>query len=189
MSSKELFPADVREVMDYIEQGDVLKGPYLAVTHDGAGNGTASETQDSFANLEEALLLYQDQDVEPPCYFLLDITADALGDIPPASGEEQRSLARALILDEEEQDFYGMMKKRLEGQADELGLKPDQLNHLADIISSDLLQIARARLLCKEPHPYFEAMFNVYKNQGLPVGWVGSESASDGQFIIYMRQV
>lgn len=68
-----------------------------------------------------------------------------------------------------------------------MGLKPDQLNHLADIISSDLFQIARARLLGKEPHPYFEEMFNIYKNQGLPVGWVGGESAAEGQFIIYTR--
>ncbi|MCP1136992.1 hypothetical protein NKT34_27445 [Paenibacillus polysaccharolyticus] len=187
MTSKEIFPVNVREIIDYIEHGDVLKGPYLSVTHDGAVTGTAFETQDSFTNLEEALIFYQEEDVEPPCYFLLDITADALGDIPPASGEEQKSLDRAFILYEEEQDFYGIMKKKLEGQAPELGLKPDQLNHLADIISSDLFQIARARLLGKEPHPYFEEMFNIYKNQGLPVGWVGGESAAEGQFIIYTR--
>lgn len=188
MSSKELFPANVREVMDYVEHGDVLKGPYLSVNHGGAVDGAVSERQHPFANLEEALLFYQDEDVEPPYYFLLDITSDALGDVPPASGEEQKSLAREFILYEEEHDFYSIMKKKLEGQAPELGLKPDQLNHLADMISSDLFQIARARLLCKEPHPYFEAMFNVYKNQGLPVGWIGSESTAEGQFIIYMRQ-
>ncbi|MCM3134341.1 hypothetical protein M3629_16225 [Paenibacillus polysaccharolyticus] len=185
MTSKEIFPTDVREVLDYIEHGDVLKGSYHSITHGGAMNGTASETQDPYTNLEEALQFYQDEDVEPPYHFLLDITADALGDIPPASGDQERSLDRAFILYEEEQDFYGMMKKKLEGQSPELGLKPDQLNHLADIVSSDLLQIARARLLCKEPHPYFEAMLNVYKNQGLPVGWIGSEFASEGHFVIY----
>ncbi|MGF6353086.1 hypothetical protein ABIE27_000995 [Paenibacillus sp. 4624] len=187
MTSKEIFSLDVREVLDYIEHGDILKRPYLPFADGVAVDGAASEAPNPFTNLEEALIFYQDEDVEPPFYFLLDITADASGDIPPASGEEQRSLAQAFILYEEEQDFYGIMKNKLEGMVDELCLKPDQLNHLADIISGDLFQIARARLLCKEPHPYFESMFNVYKNQGMPVGWIGSESASEGRFVIYRR--
>ena len=111
MTSKEIFPADVREVLDYMEHGNVLKGSYRSITHGGSMNGTVSETHDPFANLEEALLFYQNEDVEPPYYFLLDITADALGDIPPATGEQGKSLARGLILYEEEQDFYSMMKK------------------------------------------------------------------------------
>lgn len=187
MTSKEIFPVNVREIIDYIEHGDVLKRAYFPVTDGVTTDEDASEVPNPFTNLEEALLFYQDQDVEPPYYFLLDITADASGDIPPASGDQEKSLARAFIMYEEEQDFYGIMKKKLEGQAPELGLKPDQINHLADIISGDLFQIARARLLCKEPHPYFEEMFNVYKNQGLPVGWIGSESASEGHFVIYTR--
>lgn len=187
MTSKDLFPVNVREIMDYIEHGDVLKRPYHPIADGFVVDEAGSETPNPFMNLEEALIFYQDEDVEPPYYFLLDITADASGDIPPASGDQEKSLARAFIMYEEEQDFYGIMKKKLEGMVDELRLTPDQLNHLADIISGDLFQIARARLLCKEPHPYFEAMFNVYNNQGLPVGWIGSESASEGHFVIYSR--
>ncbi|WP_145335201.1 hypothetical protein [Paenibacillus xylanexedens] len=187
MTSKEIFPVNVREIIDYMEYGNVLKGAYPPVTDGVTADVAASEAPNPFTNLEEALLFYQDEDVEPPFYFLLDITADASGDIPPASGDQEKSLARAFIMYEEEQDFYGIMKKKLEGLADELHLKPAQINHLADIISGDLFQIARARLLCKEPHPYFEEMFNVYKNQGLPVGWIGSESASEGHFVIYSR--
>ncbi|WP_342553456.1 hypothetical protein [Paenibacillus sp. FSL R7-0652] len=187
MSSKELFPADVREVIDYLEHGDVLKGPYSSAAPNTTVDGAGSEKSGLFTNLEEALLFYQDEDAAPPYYFLLDITADASGDIPPASSEEERTLARALILYEEAHDFYGIMKKRIAGLADELSLQPAYVNLLADIISGDLYQIAKARLLCREPHPYFEAMFEVYKNQGMPVGWVGSESASEGQFIIYTR--
>lgn len=67
-----------------------------------------------------------------------------------------------------------MINQRIKHLSGELQLQSATVSYLADIISGDLFQIAKARLLCKEPHPYFEAMFEIYKNQGLPVGWSGA---------------
>lgn len=72
MSHTDIFPAAVCEVIDFIEHGDMLQKPFPASTN---ANKTmvdyGSQSHGLFANLEEALLFYQDEDVEPPAIFCL----------------------------------------------------------------------------------------------------------------------
>ncbi len=194
MTSKDRFPEPVREVIDFIECGKLLSGPYLV---EAPSTNQAVQTPVDYIEvstaaiqfnaLEEALLCYQDQDVEPPYYFLPDITAEALGDIPVATSEEQRELNRALIEYEEEHNFYEVIKERMIPLATELNIEMRYVDLLADMISGDLYHCVKARLLMEDSHPYFEQMLNVYRQQGLPVGWIGSESPEDGEFVIYTR--
>ncbi|MFD1885982.1 hypothetical protein [Paenibacillus wenxiniae] len=200
MPAKDMFPPQVQEVIDFIEKGDVLTGTYRAAVESihvatqlpEESHGKMIEIHTSnhlFTDLQEALEFYRDEDVEPPYYFLLDITAEALGDIPAATDDEQRQLQRALIEYEEEHDFYRLIKERMTPLATELHIESEHVDQVADIISGDLYHCATARLLMKQPHPYFEQMFHIYRNQGMPVGWVGSELPDEGKFVIYAQRV
>ncbi|OWR29619.1 hypothetical protein CDO73_15665 [Saccharibacillus sp. O23] len=192
MIDKSIFPADVQEVLDWAENGEFLNGLYREKTDRAAVSEHRSGRvgivkSGPFAGLEEALRFEQDQDLEPPYVFLQDIVDDAAGDIPPAADGAQKELARALIFYEEEQDFPKKLMAKLAPLAAENGLKAELLAALADKIGSELYQCAKARLLAEERHPFFETLFAIYKNQGLPVGWIGGESADDGQFVVYAR--
>lgn len=194
MQSKDVFPARVREVIDLIEQGDVLSGTYKEsvpmvdiATQTPKYYIEMSTPANLFNDLQEALQFYQDEDIEPPYYHLPDITAEALGDIPAATSDEQRALNRALIEYEEEHNFYELIKERIAPLAAKLHIEDEEASLVADIISSDLYHCAKARLLLEEPHPYFEHMLSIYRNQGMPIGWIGSEAPDEGEFIIYTR--
>jgi hypothetical protein len=198
MHAKDIFPSSVQEIIDFIEGGHLLTGRYQAALEtirldaqipDSHGSSIEIHTSTGlFTDLQEALGFYQDEDVEPPYYFLLDITAEALGAIPLATNEQQRQLQRALIEYEEAHDFYALIKERITPLAAELHIESEQIDLVADIISGDLFHCAKARLLMEEPHPYFEQMFDVYRNQGMPVGWFGRELPEEGNFIVYAQR-
>ncbi|WP_322923149.1 hypothetical protein [Paenibacillus campi] len=198
MQTQPIFPPSVREVIDFIEHGALLSEPYqgqlqtISVTAQlperYGGEIEVSVSNLLFTDLQQALDFYGNEDVEPPYYFLLDMTVEASGDIPAAATEAQKQLARALIEYEEERNFYNLIKERIAALAAELQIEDEHIAHVADIISGDLYQCAKARLLLEEPHPYFEQMLTIYQNQGMPVGWFGSERLDEGQFIIYAQR-
>ncbi|OWA36875.1 hypothetical protein B9G55_02005 [Saccharibacillus sp. O16] len=187
MNETHVFPLAVQEVLTFIAKGELLNGAYqresAAEVNEDALIGI--ERHGPFTRLDEALSFYQDQDVEPPYVFLPDMVEDADGDIPPAADASMRELARALILYEEEQDFVQVVLKRLTLRAAGLELTPQMMALLADKISGELYLCAKARLLAAEPHPFFETLFSIYRNQELPVGWIGEADTEDGRFVVY----
>lgn len=176
MINEEIFPKKVREVIEYVRSGDFLKGPY---------KGFLDEER-LITDAKKAIEIYTDQDVEPPLYFLLDITQDASGDIPYGDDEKLRELKISLIEFEEQIDFHSLILNRL-GHLQESKINKSEMALLADAIGSDLFLCAKARLLIEDSHPYFERIFDIYKNQGFPCGWIGGDNSREGDFLIYSK--
>lgn len=178
MIDKSVFPANVVEVFDFIVNGDFLATAYM---------GKVSPDL-LIEDLNSALENYTDQDVEPPDYFLLDITADASGEIPAAPENSDLSdLKYKLIEYDEQEDFYEVILNKISLISEDLGINKEKSKLLADAISGDLYKCAEARLFLKKSHPYFERFFEIYKNQGFPCGWRGSDNWREGYFYIYSR--
>jgi hypothetical protein len=171
-----LFPANVREVLDFVTAGDILRQPY--------SGGIAPEML--IKDAKKALRLYGDQDAKPPRHFLPDITESAAGDIP-FGDEGQQALKRGLREHEEQTDFCGAVLQKISRYKKEWGLKKNEITVLADAIGNSLYLCAKARLLTAQPHPYFEKLFAVIKNQGFPCGWSGQDNWRSGEFIVFSR--
>ncbi|BFO56699.1 hypothetical protein [Acidovorax sacchari] len=175
---KSIFPSNVVEVFDFIVRGELLVTAY-------AGDGFPALMLDDMGT---ALERYTNQDVEPPDHFLLDITADAAGEIP-ANPEikEFSGLKRSLVEYDEQEDFYEIILRKISTVSEDLEINAAQSRLLADAISGDLYKCAEARLCLERSHPYFERVFEIYKNQGFPCGWRGGDNWRDGDFYIYSR--
>ncbi|WP_152033839.1 hypothetical protein [Paracidovorax avenae] len=176
---KSIFPSNVVEVFDFIVHGELLVTAY-------AGDGSPALMLDDMGT---ALERYTNQDVEPPDHFLLDITADAAGEIPlkPEIKEFSES-KRKLAEYDEQKDFYQIILRKVSLISEGLEITKTQSRLLADAISGDLYKCAEARLCLKSSHPYFERVFAIYKNQGFPCGWRGGDNWRDGDFYIYSRR-
>ena len=178
MVHEKIFPSVVKEVLDYVRSGPLFEGVYRSAIPEGYG----------FRDINRALENYKNQDVDKPLYFLPDIVSDAAGEIPVVPKDaELLDLKYQLIEYEEQEDFYQILFKRLKGLKKEIPLKEAQLKLIANMVSDDLYYCAKARLLMKDGHPFFERMFEVYKNQGLPCGWRGGRVWGKGDFLIYSR--
>lgn len=178
MISKSIFPKNVIEVIDFIESGPLLETPYTA----------AIPKERQYNSMKKALKNYTNQDVKDPYYFLLDITSTASGEIPVSpEAEDLLDLKYQLIEYDEQEDFFNITLKKLEAISKNLDINKAQLRLLADAISGDLYMCAKSRLFLKNPHPYFERYFDVYKNQGFPCGWTGGENWKSGDFLIFTR--
>ena len=173
-----IFPPRVQEVIDFIKSGEILSSAYKLKI----------PMRFEFDDVGAALKHYVNQDVDKPMYFLPDIASDAAGEIPSMVKDAAvNGLKYKLIAYEEQEDFYKMVYKNIEGLKKELSLKDAQLKLMADMISGDLYYCAKSRLMSYGEHPFFENLFLVYKNQGLPCGWKGSGSWEKGDFLIYTR--
>lgn len=176
---KSIFPSDVVEVFDFIVHGEVLAAAYAGAGPPGL----------MLNDMRAALERYTNQDVEPPDHFLLDITADAAGEIPMKSEiKELSELKRKLVEYDEQEDFCEIVLRKISSASEDLEINAVQSRLLADAISGDLYKCAEARLCLKRSHPYFERVFEIYKNHGFPCGWRGGDNWRDGDFYIYSRR-
>lgn len=175
---KSIFPSAVIEIFDFIVHGEVLAAAYTGAEFSGL----------MLNDMSVALEHYTNQDVEPPDHFLLDITADAAGEIPENPEiKEFSGLKRSLVEYDEREDFYEIILKKVSTVSGDLEINAAQSRLLADAISGDLYKCAEARLCLERSHPYFERVFEIYKNQGFPCGWRGGDNWRDGDFYIYNR--
>lgn len=178
MLSDNIFPAGVREVIDFIKSGPILQGAY---------RGKISAENFCY-DVKSALENYTNQDVKPPKYFLTDITEDASGDIPALIDDEKlMGLKYKLIEYEEQEDFYQILLGRCKSLKNEMPIKPKEIELIADAMSGNLYLCAESRLLIPKYHPYFERLLEVHKSQGFPCGWRGGKNWQEGDFLIYSR--
>ncbi|WCM89479.1 hypothetical protein [Acidovorax sp. NCPPB 3576] len=180
MISDDIFPPEVREVIDFVKSGPILQSSY---------RGEIS-IDEMYFDIKAALKNYTNQDVKPPKYFLTDITEDASGDIPAVMGDERlMDLKYKLIEYEEQEDFYQILLDRCNFLKNEIQIKPKDIELIADAMSGNLYLCAESRLLIPGAHLYFERLFEVHKLQGFPCGWKGGKKWQKGDFLIYSRPI
>jgi hypothetical protein len=175
MMDSGIFPKSVQEVLDFWIHGDILGAPY---------GGTAPPER-LVKSMKAAVDLYTDQDVAPPLYFLQDISNDANGEIPlPDTDQEDMDTALIELYDEMDLKIILNKVKALESQ---MPVSDHMAAVIAGSIAENLYNIARSRLLMPRPHPFFEKLFGVLKNQGFPCAWIGGADCHAGDFIIFSR--
>jgi hypothetical protein len=168
------FPNNVQEIFDFMRSGQFLNGRYF---------GSILESH-RVHDATLALNSYTNQDVKPPFYFLDDITSNASAEIPSLDDEKPM---RALMKELDAVNYYDFMHDQILSISKDIGINKNVTKNIANSIYENLVLCMESRLMSIESHPYFERLYEVYKENAFPCGWKGSSTWKKGEFIIYAR--
>jgi hypothetical protein len=174
MAKKYSFPNDAQEIFDFMSSGPFFNGSYL---------GNIPESNRIY-NVTTAVKNYTNQDIKPPFYFLDDITSNASVDIPSLDDEKPM---RAMMKELDNVNYYDFIHDQISSLSKDIGINTNTAKILAGSIYENLVLCIESRLMSSESHPYFERLYQIYKDQAFPCGWTGSDSWKKGEFIICTR--
>ncbi len=172
--AKYSFPKNVQEVFEFMRSDSFLKSQYL---------GSIPESH-RIHDATLAIKSYTDQDVQRPLYFLDDITSDASAEIPSLDDEKPM---RAMMKQLDTINYYDFIHNQITLISKDIGINKNITKVLANSIYENLVLCIESRLMSSDSHPYFERLYQVYKDNAFPCGWKGSHSWQKGEFIIYTR--